>query len=302
LLNDIIPKDLSEYSDDAKDVALEVLNAFVDTFSVKMVDDKHTQENKKFYISWSDTDEQGMYISPREYTTMFQEMVAGIEDAVDENKGIHDVEELVKPVTAELDKSIESTLSWIMDKQDIDSPQFLNSVKDWLEGKTREIILKAFTKKRASASLAGILAGVLEDRPNANLKDDGDFINYINNFQLNQFTEDFNNFLVDLIDQKKEKLAMLTAKTHNAKVLMDDRVKMLEETVNELVYIVREVVIACKIHKLDFTVLEKVQEVMKDGIWHIIEEQEKEEEIPSDVFTGLLEPIFNLHNEFDDGR
>jgi hypothetical protein len=95
---------------------------------------------------------------------------------------------------------------------------------------------------------------------------------------------------------------MLTAKTHNAKVLMDDRVKMLEETVNELVYIVREVVIACKIHKLDFTVLEKVQEVMKDGIWHIIEEQEKEEEIPSDVFTGLLEPIFNLHNEFDDGR
>jgi hypothetical protein len=281
---------------------MEVLNAFVDTFSVKMVDEKHTQENRKFFISWSDTDEQRMYISPREYTTMFQEMVAGIEDAVDENDGFHEVEELVKPVTAELDKAIESTLSWIMDKQDIDSPQFLNSVKDWLDGKTKEIILKAFTKKRASASLGGILNGVLEDRPNANLKDDLDFINYINNFQLNQFTEDFNNFLVDLIDQKKEKLAMLTAKTHNAKVLMNDKVKMLEETVNELTYIVREIITACRVHHLDFTVLEKAQEVMKDGIWHIIDEQEKEEEIPADVFTGLLEPIFNLHDEFDNAK
>jgi hypothetical protein len=187
-----------------------------------------------------------------------------------------------------------------MDKQDIDSPQFLNSVKDWLEGKTREIILKAFTKKRASASLGGILNGILEDRPNANLKDDGDFINYINNFQLNQFTEDFNNFLVDLIDQKKEKLAMLTAKTHNAKVLLDKKISLTTDTINELTYIVREITTACKVHNLDFTVLEKVWDVINTGVMYIISEQEKEMAIPDDEFNGpLLKASWELHDELD---
>ncbi len=280
----LIPK-LTEYSPIAKNLCLKILHAFVDQFTPKTDSGGKSLDATKFYLNLKNVGE--IYISPREYSSMYQEMVVAVQRAID--KPYSDQEELHARIVAALARKMEATLSWIFTKHEVDSPQFLNSVKSWLS--TSGIVQRSMTKQRTKVDLTNILNNVVSN-PTKHLKDDLDFNNYINTFELNKFSEDFHNFLSALVATQKNKLDFIIAKTHSKKELKGDKIEIVKDTVSQLEFIAREIVNACRVHKMSNDVIDQVSNTVTKQIQDILNDDES---IPFDQFTNALNVVKDLH-------
>jgi MoxR-like ATPase len=277
-IKDKIDNKLQAYSTTAKNAAKAVLQQFVDTFTIKRFGAGVDQDSAKFYIAMKDAGT--VYISPREYTTLYQDLVAGIERGL--KKPAEDQEIMVENVKQQMEDKIHATLGFILDKHGINSPQFLAQVKQWIA--SSEVIKKALTKVRTVASLSEILSDIMKN-PHKHLKDDIDFNSYLQSFELNKFSEDLHNYFHELLKDKSDKLESIEKKTHNKKIIKGQVIEILEEMISEVAFVSREILNAVKIHDLSGDVYDQVKDVMDDLLKDLLHDPDI---VPQDKFEYML--------------
>ena len=269
---------LKAYSDGSKSIAKKVLVGFTDTFAIKKPTNNIGPDALAFHIKIQGEDE--MYISPREYWTMYSDLVAGVSRAT--GKTATDQQSMEQNLYNAILSKLESTLKWIMKKHEIDSPHFLLAVANWLQSNVAQFMIK----KRTSIGLGSMLDDVMADS-SRHLKDDPDFINYARNFDLNRFTEDMSKYINMLAANAENTYDILLKDEHSAKEVREGTVIILDNLVSKIETIVSEVRIAANVNNLSADITDGLERVIITSI----ETDFINDEVPDDIMQKMVDKI-----------
>jgi len=274
---------LAKRADQSKTIALDIVKGFADTFATKKPQKGHDAASRKFFIKMGD---ETLYVSPREYTTMLQDLVAGV-DRVVRKAASMESDEYQEALFEAAWTKLNSTLSWIMDKHQIDSPQFMGMVKGWLKDFSARFLIKT----RKAAALEDMLDIVMSD-PSKHLKDDLDFVNYVNNFELNQFAEDFENYLLKVFKSEKKPSDAILALTHPKKAMADGKVSDTGEKINKVYFLVNELRQAAQAHDLSADMVDRMEQSVLTAVSDLAGG-----EISDDDFLVILDKIHDIFSK-----
>jgi hypothetical protein len=174
-----------------------------------------------------------------------------------------------------------------MDKHQIDSPQFMGMVKGWLKDFSARFLIKT----RKAAALEDMLDIVMTD-PSKHLKDDLDFVNYVNNFELNQFAEDFENYLLMVFKTEKKPADAMLALTHPKKTMADGKVSDTGEKINKVYYLVNELRQAAQAHDLSADMVDRMEQSVLTAVGDLVGT-----DISDDDFTTMLDKIHEIFSK-----
>jgi MoxR-like ATPase len=282
--NAVLPSGkFAKRTEQSKTVSLDVVKAFADTFATKKPMPGHDAASRKFFIKMGD---ETIYISPREYTTMLQDLIAGVDRVVRKAVGMES-DEYQQALYEAVWTKMNSTLSWIMDKHQIDSPQFMGMVQGWLKDYSAKFLIKT----RQAAALEDMLDIVMQD-PSKHLKDDLDFVNYVNNFELNQFAEDFENYLNKLFkSEKRPGDAMLTL-SHPKKTMTNGKVTSTGDNISKVYYLVNELRQAAQAHNLSADMVDRMEQSVLTAVGDLVGK-----DISDEDFMIMLDAIHEIFSK-----
>lgn len=269
---------LEQYSTSAKVMAEKILVGFADTFALKNATKSIGADALPFHIIISGSEED-MYISPREYWTMYCDVVAGINRTLKKDSGQEGIE---KSLYKSVMQKLESTLGWIMKKHEIESPQLMLAVASWLE----QTLPQFMVKQRSKIGLAGMFDVVLADH-SKHLKDDPDFVNYTRSFDLNRFNEDITAYIDQLASGAERRIDLLAKDEHSAKELVNGQINITNGLVSKIEYIVKEIRMAAEVNELSNDVVDGLEAVIVSTLQNDL----VDEELPDDVLQKLLDKV-----------
>lgn len=253
---------LNKFPEVARQIAKKILTKFADTFSIKRQTENINLDSRKFYISLGEGNI--VYISPREYASLYAELVAGISRAL---KKKSDIQNSLSNVV--FDK-IDQTLETILQKYQIgESPHILLKIEGWVKA----IIRKILEKNRTAPSLEHMLEKAMRN-PQHHLADDPNFVRYVENFQPSKFTEEIHAYVTKLVNQERKKYEILIRDTVNKKQYLDGTVIILNDLVDKLYFIASEISIAVKKLNLSGDILDFLEEEYDTIVKNLFEDFE----------------------------
>jgi MoxR-like ATPase len=275
---------VNKYPPAAKTMALKVLQGFIDTFAMKTPTKEISRDAIPFNIKMQGQD--NIYISPREYWTLYCNLVSGIARTMKES-GKASTTELEKEFYDSIMAKIDMKLKGILRKHDIDSPQFMLAIASWLKKELPSMMVK----QRGKISLEGMFDEVLDDHTK-HLKDDSDFVNYVRSFDLNRFSEEMGAYVDKLSAEEGQRIDVLLANNVPRKQLEAGEVRILDDMVSKLEYIINEVKIAAAANKLSADITDGMETVILRHIQSGLVEKELPEELIKRM-VGKIHDIFS---------
>lgn len=248
----------AEYRPEAKSAALSLLSGFVSTFAIKRNVD-NIRENARNY--WIKVGSDMVYISPREYTTMYLDLIAALERGF--RKQTQNSKENIDRLTKISQETMMRTISMVFEKHQVNSPEWVRGFENWVA----RIFQEQITKKRdASVTLKDVFDHVLEN-PLDHLKDDPEFVNYVNNkFSVAKFSEDLDNYLDHLCKKEKEVVDLLLKKTHKKKEFRDAAIIELDEFTDKINYLIDEILIAARANNLSGDIIDQMKSTIQNKV------------------------------------
>jgi hypothetical protein len=160
----------------------------------------------------------------------------------------------------------------------------MSMVKAWLKDYSAKFLIKS----RQAASLEDMLDIVVSD-PSKHLKDDLDFVNYVNNFELNQFAEDFENYLGKLFKAEKRPSDAILVNTQPLKTMQDGKVQITGDKINKVYYLVNELRQAAQAHDMDAAMVDRMEDSVTTAMGDLMGE-----DISDDEFAQMLEKVHDI--------
>ena len=234
----------------AKTASLHALLAFVEKFKMKSGD----VDQRPFHLNAGASD---IYISPREYTTLFSHSAELLdrklkrlkdlskELSADERKKVeHDLREA-------LYTAYEETLSSIFNKHGTSVPEFMHDLKHWfLSSSDIDIGEDLFYKKVKTAGINSILNQYVKN-PKLQLEKDADFVSYIEGTDIIRFKEDMLEFLTEQLKSAEDITKHVGELTRQERKLNDKgEIEEMKNKVSTLEHLVVQILHAIKIHGL----------------------------------------------------
>lgn len=258
-------KQLGEKIEDARgpmavETSTDIVKSFADHFGIKSKPKGSSIDNDalKFYIRIGDSDT--VYISPREYTQMFQNVAKGLQRVY--SKGADTEDELVDNIVNSAHEKIMMTMRNVLHKHDVNSQMFAADLTDLLDS-IREKLVK---QKVSTASLSSMLDQSLED-PSHHLGMDINFKNYmVNEFEVNTFAEELSAFLNKMLKEEKTELDAISNKTHHKKSFINNRVQVEEEYGDKISFVINEIMMARESFNLSSDVKEAVKTAIQQSL------------------------------------
>ena len=276
---------IEKLPDAARQMARKILDQFAMDLTMKRPKGKITRDMMKFYIKIGD--QEPMYISMREYSTLYAEMAKGIArelGRLSKDPSRHE-EQLYRAVMTKL----ESTLSWIMHKHQMESRQFLKQVADWLASQMPKFLIK----QRSAVSFEAMMDEVLADR-SQHLKDNPNFVNYAKNFNRNKFTEDVQNYFDKLVESEKNKYDIWAKEQVNAKKIEDGKMVVANELWTKLEALNNELYAAHDAYELSNDLVDAFDREIITALTKISEEVSLPEDKAMDLLRKGIEMLQRL--------
>jgi MoxR-like ATPase len=250
------------------EIAYSTLTAFVDKFKVKQ---GYSAEQRPYHLDIGAND---MYISPREYTTLYS-TVMELLDAKLVRLSKQNLTDLDADELAAIDKSLrntlynafEQTLASIFSKHGSKNPAFLHDLKTWfLTSNEIDIADSILFDKVKVAGLKSILDQYVAN-PKLPLEEDADFVSYIQATDTHKFKEDFYEFLEGQLQKEEDILDKVINTKHSGRKYnsKSETIEDAKEKVSDLEHIIVQVYNTIKIHKLSNDRIEHLIEVLKDS-------------------------------------
>jgi MoxR-like ATPase len=267
----------AEY-DSSKDIALNALMAFVDKFRVKKSSKEITNAQKSFYL---DAGAEPVYISPREYTTIFASTVGNLDSEEEilfkKHKDLSkldadQLQALEEKLRKTVFKSFEATLKNIFTKQNAESPEFMHSLEQWfMHSQDIDIGKELFNKKVVTASFEKIVKPYF-DGHDKNLSDEIEFVNYIKNSEPHTFKEDLVDFFEKELKSDEDVIEKILKKKVPKKTRDGEVFKFEKEEVSKFEHFIRELIHTLDIHEIANDRREIIRITIKDLVAKVKEE------------------------------
>jgi len=232
----------------AKEVAFDVIRSFGEKFGLKTATADIPGAARQFYINYNPegkATDNFVYLSPREYSTMFQDVVMGLRRRI--RKGLSSgTEQYVEEIASAIYEKMRHTLNFVFKhKHEVDSPQFMKLFRSWLTQQCQ----KYLEKQRTLATFEEMLDTVMTDH-SKHLRSDPDFVNYANNFNRNKFEEDISNYLDKMLSQAKRPVDVALKRAYPNKRLEAAKMTAAENLINQYEYMENELLMAADAHNL----------------------------------------------------
>ena len=260
----------------AKDIVYDTLMKFVDKFKSPASAGHMTQNQRNFYLNVGSSP---VYISPREYSDLFSTAVVDFDQKFNrlvKRKNIADMskDELAgteEKLRTSLYDSFKHKLSNIFTKQQVQSPEFMNDLKQWfLNSKDIDFGEGLYYKKGNVVNVDSILRPYFENPDdNKHLADEMDFVNFIENSDPHKFRDELASFLVNEFTNDEEVAEKVIKKAHKGKILKGDVIEFEDQEVSKFEHLIREIVYAINIHKLSHDHREIVRDAVRAALKHI---------------------------------
>jgi MoxR-like ATPase len=208
--------DLSNTNKQILDLAKKIVTQFGDSFGHEVSSAKISPKSRQFYLRVTDRDDA--YISPRDYTDLYANLVAKLKRA--NNFDLDPAQQ----IAAAFQESLKNVLA----RNDIDSPAFLEQVNSWIDDNTS----RWYVRERASVTIGELLDACLED-PQHHLKDDIDFQNYVDNYEKNTFTNQLINYIDELVERENTAYHIWAKKQTNKKIIENGKIKVVDDLVSK---------------------------------------------------------------------
>ena len=243
---------MKKLSENARKIALEVIREFTNKMTVLKSTADITADTRQFYLPIGGG--EMAYMSPREYTTMVQDIAAGVNRVLlRAHKETMSGEEYGDALATAIWDKMNSTIEWVLDKNKVNSPQYLSKLHSWV----KQVASTFLTKARESVTIEELMDPVMQDH-SRHLKDDPDFVHYFKNFSLNRFTEELSNY-VDKLIKKEEHAVGVLMDTHPMKQYKDGQVMVAKDVVSKMEYMINELLIAARHYNLSSDITEAVK-------------------------------------------
>ena len=277
----------------SKEVVYDVLMKFSDKFRVKTASGNISNKQKPFFL---DIGAQPVYISPREYSDLFGNAVIDFDQKFNrllKRKNVADMsnDEIAETETklrTSLFDSFKHKLSNIFTKQQVNSPEFMEDLKEWFLNSHEIDFGEGLYYKKATTVDVGSILGSFFQNPDDNnhLADDMDFVSFIENHDPQKFKEELASFLLAQFEKDEDVKDKLIEKKHKGKTVKDDQIAFEDEEVSKFEHLVREMINAIEIHKLSNDHREIIRLSVREALKHIKEKH------GADYMDELLE--FNI--------
>ena len=277
----------------SKEVVYDVLMKFSDKFRVKTASGNISNKQKPFFL---DIGAQPVYISPREYSDLFGNAVIDFDQKFNrllKRKNVADMsnDEIAETETklrTSLFDSFKHKLSNIFTKQQVNSPEFMEDLKEWFLNSHEIDFGEGLYYKKATTVDVGSILGSFFQNPDDNnhLADDMDFVSFIENHDPQKFKEELASFLLAQFEKDEDVKDKLIEKKHKGKTVKDDQIAFEDEEVSKFEHLVREMINAIEIHKLSNDHREIIRLSVREALKHIKEKH------AADYMDELLE--FNI--------
>jgi len=243
---------MKKLNENARKIALEVVREFTNKMTVLKSSGDITADTRQFYLPIGGG--EMAYMSPREYTTMVQDIAAGVNRVLlRANKETMSGEEYGDALATAIWDKMNSTIEWVLDKNKVNSPQYLSKLHSWV----KQVASSFLTKARESVTVEELMDPVMQDH-SRHLKDDPDFVHYFKNFSLNRFTEELSNYVDKLIKKEEHAIGVLID-THPMKHYKDGKVMVAKDVVSKMEYMINELLIAARHYNLSSDITEAVK-------------------------------------------
>jgi MoxR-like ATPase len=260
--------DLSSTNGKILSMAKNIVKEFGDRFGHEIGSEKISNKSRQFYLRVTDSDDA--YISPRDYTDLYANLVSKIKRAA---KFKLDPEQ---QIIAAFRESLENVLA----RNDIDSPTFLEQVYAWIDDRANGW----YSPERASVTIGELLDACLQD-PRHHLKDDIDFHNYVDNYEKNTFTNELINYIDELVQKENNAYHIWAKKQTNKKVIEDGKIKIVKDLVGKLEAIHSEIYNASEFLDISNDMTISFNETMIDAVQTLC----KDVDIPEDEIERQLD-------------
>ena len=244
-------------NDSVKDIIFSTIIHFVDKFKVTTTDKDITAAEKPFYLNIGS---KPVYISPREYTSLYANSVKYVDAKVTMMMNENDFEKLtadegqklLEEFKLDIYRGFENKLKNILHKHNARNPEFLKTLKEWILTTTEiDFGEGLFTKRGETVDFESFMRPYYENQ-SLDLSKEQAFINYLQNSDPVEFKEKLTSFLVDEVKKDEEVIAKVTTRKHPKKVLDEKgKIQFQKQEVSKMEHFIREVVHAMKINKLD---------------------------------------------------
>lgn len=258
----VLKNSIKDKNPTLSNAAFEILNKFAESFHDKRYE-KVSPNERKFYLSIGDGDEP-LYISPREYTQLYANILAGLESLFKYNKitpqTLED-EDFAQEMMEECDNLIlnafEGVMTSVLTKHKVQAPDLMNTLAEWL--KTINPIRETVSRKTEVFDFRTVAEDFFHNHGKS-MSNDPELINYFNTVSPAEFAEDLTSFLnskFDTLSHVQEHLLDLIAKQ---KVRADLEIKTMDKQVSLLENFVTDLVHSIKIHNLSNEFVETTRE------------------------------------------
>jgi MoxR-like ATPase len=193
-------------------------------------------EDAEFHLNLG----EAVWMSPREYTTLFTDTTNLIYDSfteIIETIDLDDEEQLKaaeRIIRRDLADSFATTVSFVLEKHNQDNPVFIDQLKEWI--KTDEdfaVSEELFYKRNETFSFKEVVDDYF-DSTDKTLADDMEFINFMEGANIQDFTEQVTDYLEEKISGDIDNFVELISKKPRKRVIINKETKALEQTSEDI--------------------------------------------------------------------
>ena len=250
-----------EFNDtiDSKQLSISIINEIVRTFAIRRNTEKISEDQRNFYLEIGG---EPVYVSPREFSTMFLDLMAALNRVFTSNS--YSGPEFIDQLSEKAVSRVKSTLLGVVEnKYGIDSPQFVEALE-----RAVHIAVSEYTENMAresNVSLQSILDATL-DNPNEHLRDDANFLNYIDNFNVSKFSAELDNYFDHLVKKEDDVLDLVRKRTHSKKILQAKEIVIIDDLVDKVDFLMNEIMMAAVHHNLSNDVMDQMVNSFKTNL------------------------------------
>lgn len=228
-----------------KDAGLHLIDLFVDKFKTKKKD--VPLEQRPFTLDLGTE----VYVSPREYSDLYVQLVQELDYAFSELTGKEPIEQVKRVADDQITDAFEQNLLHPMSKAGIDSDDFIQTLKLWIRGLPAKMYGGLLTRTTQGQGLSKIMSKWLDRNDFHTMPDDLDMVNAHNDINKSQVIEQMGHMMRERIVDDKSLSKYITGPEHPKVEFVNDDIKMTGEPVPQLTNFVLAMLYSLKINGFD---------------------------------------------------
>ena len=254
-------------SPESIDATMLILDEFVKKFGDKT--GKHSKNQAPYFLSVGDG--EAIYVSPREYESLFSNMASALDDVADEILSDPDMStsEAKEIISDEVGEYLESGLMFPVEKTETIAPEeFIALVKDWADTLVNKVFSVLISKKvKTQSSWGTVLEPYMSGKKDmSSMPNDSKINTAMNETSLGQFIEHVSDELVSVLKDEGTLKKWVVDENSPKLALNNDQIEETGEQTSKLGSFIMGLLYTLQLHEYQYDRIAGVGKTLSRGV------------------------------------